>query len=330
MRRSAHLALAAITFIAGTTVICPPQLYGAGETSKDPALQAIIQRLAQQEALVKSCECLLTFRTDPTDPKMIPLIDARCVDQDAHITTKESAEFYSFVAHWWRRGDKERCDRYRTFEDLARPGAAPFEVAASDGTVARSYRKMRVPHPTTGALLSGSIAPANSFASIAYPSTVIFDLNRTRYSEWLAHSPDVQITEAAGQMTVRFTHPKRKDDHFKFVLSRDGSVLQREISEKLRPKDREPRICERHSFSGYRTYRNSKGESVWFPSEADYDFALGTDADGRLVVYRHVHVTVNSFQFNHQIPDEVFRIHFPEGCRIWDAAQGQGWVEGDP
>jgi hypothetical protein len=307
-----------------------PSLFGDDGSPRKTAKDAIVQRLAQQERLVKSCECLLTFRTEPTDPKMIPLIDARVVDQDAYITTKEAAAFDSFVAQWWRRGKKERCDRYRTFEDLARPGAAPIEVVGTDGMVARSYRKMRVQDPATGAQIKGSIAPALSFAHLMYPSTLIFDFNRTPYSELLAHSPDVKIEEAAGLTTVHFSHPKSKDDRFKLVLNRDGSVLEREIIKKLRPKDPEPRICERHAFSAYRTYRNSRGESVWFPSEADYDFALGTDSDRRLIVYRHVHVTVNSFQFNHQIPDEVFRIHFPEGCSIWDAATGQGWVQGDP
>jgi outer membrane lipoprotein-sorting protein len=329
-RWASHERLAVTLLICGILAGFAPSLFGQDGSPKAASRDAIVQRLAKQEQLVKSCECLLTFRTDPTDPKVIPLIDARVVDQDAYITTKEAAAFYSFVAQWWRRGDRERCDRYGTLEDLAQPAAAPIEVVATDGAVVRSYRKMRVPDPTTGALIKGSIAPALSFAGLMYPSTLILDLNRTPYSQLLAHSPEVKIEEAAGLTTAHFRHPKRKDERFKLVLNRDGSVHEREILKKLRPKDREPRICERHSFSAYRSYRNAKGESVWFPSEADYDFALGTDDAGRLIIYRHVHITVKSFQFNHPIPDDVFRIHFPKDCEIWDAATGQGWVQGDP
>jgi hypothetical protein len=293
--------------------------------------EPIVQRLAHQEGLIRSCECLLTYRSDPTDPKMIPLIEARCRqtgDPPAqYIYTKELAARHSHVGHWWRHGLKERFDQFPTLDDLAKPGATPTSVEAFDGSIARSYGAARDP-AAEHAKFFGTIGPADHYLNMnrPYPLAFLDQYVYVPYSQLLARSRDAQVTKTAGRTTVEFAHPKFKEDRLKLTFGPDGSLLERDIIAMLPPRDRAPRVWERHYFSGYRTYRAASGESIRFPSQADYDYSMGTTDDGKLIVYRHVHIQVNSFQFNHQIPDEVFAIHFPEGCRIFDAAT-QVWLQ---
>jgi hypothetical protein len=292
-----------------------------GDGPIDPARDAIVQRLAQQERLVKSCECLLTYRTDVADPKMVPLIQAQCRKLGArpsqYLITKEVAALNSFVAHWWRRGIKERCDEYRSFEDMAKPGTIPTRSDAYDGTVARSYNQSRI-HSASSARLEGSIRRSDRWLAEnqAYPFAFVFEFMHVPYSELIRLSTDVKITETAGRTTVALTHPTFKQRRFVLVFDRDGSLRQRDVITK-RARDLAPGI-ERHSFSAYRQYRNAFGETVSFPSQADYDYTLGMADDGQLIVYQHVHIDVNSFQFNQQITDETFVIQFPEGCNVVD------------
>jgi hypothetical protein len=209
---------------------------------------------------------------------------------------------------------------------MARAGSVPTHVSACDGKIVRGYSKNRIPDRRTGAMVSGSIRPADQFINFKYPFTFLYEFNGTPYSKLLARSPDAKVTETAGRTTVSFSHPSFKDRRFVLVFDREGSLLQRDVYGKY-SREAAPRLREQHKFSGYRTYRNSAGESVWFPSEAVYDFILGTADDGQLIVYSHAHIDVNSFQFNHQIPDDLFVIQFPEGCLVMDGINNLRWLQ---
>jgi hypothetical protein len=310
-----------VSFALAVIVLAGARLDADDKAPKDPALQAIIQRLARQENLIKSCECLLTHRTDVTDPKMIPRIEDRLHGSPRpgqYIIDEQLAAMHTYVVHWRRKGIKERADQYPTLEEMSRPGSTPTRVEATDGQLTRGYNKLRIPDPETGAKISGSIHPATWFTRFDLPFAFLYEYGHTRYSDLVARSPDAKVAEEKGRTTVSFSHPTLKDQRFVLIFDRDGSLLQRDDYARY-DRDPTPRLGTREKFSGYRTYRSSAGESIWFPSAVDYEFSLGTSYDGKLIIYEHVHIDVNSFQFNHEIPDEIFHIHFPDGCPVYDA-----------
>jgi hypothetical protein len=333
MRRSPNRGLMAITVCLACTFFADvaPSLYAEDADSKKPALDAIIRRLAEQERLVRSCECLLSYRTDPSSPKMIPLIEEELRKhprRGGFIFTRDDAARRTYVAHWWRHGIKERFDQFPTFDDLARPGAKPTRVSACDGKFIRSYNIHEKPNPVNGAMIEGTIKPGNSGLDFNhdYPFSLLYEYGNEPYSKLLAHAREAQVSEAAGRTTVTFTHPRFKDKRFKLVFGPDGSLLERDHITQMRRVDPAPRIYSRSLFFGYRTYRAASGESIRFPSEVDDDYVLGTTDDGQLIVYRHTHIQVNSLQFNHQIPDDVFVIEFPDECIVSDQTGGAGFA----
>jgi hypothetical protein len=324
MRRSSNRGLTAIPLSLACTFLANFALSPAadGADSKNPALDAIVKRLDKQERLVKSCECLLSYRTDPTSPEMIPLIEEHCrktgQSRDRYIPAKQNAARESHVLHWWRHGDKERFDRFRSFEAMNASGAKPLESEAFDGKLTRTFNTETGPYGTKGPVYCSIRSGKEALLTIdRYPFAFLYEYGDRRYSELLAQARDAQIMEVDGQTKVTFTRAHGRGSELELVFAADGSLLNRYKIAKG-PRDAAPRIYERHSFSGYRTYQAASGESIWFPSEIDFEGVLGTTGDGRLIVYSHEHVQVNSLQFNHQIPDEVFVIQFPEGCEVHD------------
>jgi len=50
--------------------------------------------------------------------------------------------------------------------------------------------------------------------------------------------------------------------------------------------------------------------------------------DGQLIIYEHAHIDVNSFRFNHDIPDGLFKLNFPDGCAVFDAINRNQFRQG--
>jgi hypothetical protein len=325
MRRSSDRGRWILTLGIASTIFgrVAPSLFADGADSKNSALDAIVRRLAQPERLVRSCECLLGYRSDPTSPEMIALIKEHCRktgdSPDRYIWTKEEAARDQYVLHWWRRDDKERFDRFPTFEAMNQPGAKPTESDAFDGKLTRAFNTESGPKRTKGPVYCSIRSGKGNLLMIdRYPFSFLYEYGDRRYSELLTHALDAQVLEVDGQTKVTFSHVAG-GPVFELVFGKDGSLLRRyKIAKAPFDHDREPRVHERHSFSGYRIYRAASGESIWFPSKVDFEGVLATTGDGRLIVTSRVHVEVNSLQFNHQIPDDVFVIQFPEGCVVHD------------
>jgi hypothetical protein len=247
---------------------------------------------------------------------MIALIEQHCrktgQSPDRYIYTKENAARSTYVLHWWRTGGKERFDRFPSFEAMNGPGAKPIESEAFDGQLTRAYNTLTRPNAAEGVEIQGSIRSGKGalLGSDRYPFGFLYEYGESRYSELLAKARDAQVLEVDGKTKVTF-------GAFELVFAPDGTLLKRYKIAKG-PGDPAPRIYERHSFSGYRTYRAASGESILFPSEVDCDGVLGMTGDGQLIVYSREHIQVNSLQFNHKIPDDVFVIQFPEGCEVRD------------
>ncbi len=291
--------------------------------SKDTKLDAIVRRLAEQERTVRTCECLLSYRCDPTSPEMIPLVKEELLKRrriGGFLFTKEDAERRTYVGHWWRKGTKERFDQFPTFEELSRPGAKVSRSEAFDGTLVRRYDVRDKPNPGNGAMVEGVIRPSERLGAGSLPFEFLYESWNQPYSELVSQARDAQVAEADGRTTVMFSHPKQKAKRFKLVFGSDGSLVERDEINKF-PPDVAPRIYQRVSFSDYRTYRAAGEEAIRFPSEIDCDYVLGTTDDGKLIVYEHQHIQVNSLQLNHTIPDETFVIEFPDDCVVSDQTQ---------
>jgi hypothetical protein len=326
MRGFAIRAFCAMTLAIMLAVLSEsaPSLSAYAADSKNATLDAIVRRLAQQERAVRTCECLLSYRTDPTSPKMIPLIKEELHNRPrigGYIFSQKDADRRTYVGHWWRHGLKERFDQFPTFEELTRPGAKPTRVRACDGKLVRGYDVDTKPNDVDGAVIHGTIKPGEEGLGFneAYPFAFLFEFQHHPYSELLSRARDVQVSEAAGRTIVTFG-PKQMKYRFKLVFGPDGLLLERDHITQL-SQDLTPRIYGHDVFSEYRTYRAASGEEIRFPSEIDSDYVLGTTDDGKLIVYRHDHIQVNSFQFNHDVPDNVFVIEFPAGCVVRDQTQ---------
>jgi hypothetical protein len=320
----------ALAFLAGLAAVRPSHLSGADSPPKNPALQTIIQRLAAQEQIVKSGECLLTHRSDATDPKMVLRIKELLRKHRrpaVYIVDKPLAAKETYVIHWWRKGKKERSDQFRHFDDMSQPGALPTRSAARDGPFARSYFVRDKPNPLNNGLIEGTIQPAQRFINDDLPFAFLYEYLQTPYSEILARSNDAKVTPADGKTMVSFSHPQVIGDRFVLTFDRDGTLVQRDLCTR-HPQENASRINQRERFSGYRTYRSSRGESVRFPSEVDYDFVFAVADDGQLIVYLHVHIDVSSFRFNHDIPDGLFKLKFPDGCAVFDAINRNQFRQG--
>ncbi len=106
MRRSTNRGLTVICVCFAGTLFADVAraLCSEGADSKKPAVDAIVRRLAERERLVRSCECLLSYRSEPTPPKMIALIEEHCRETgespDKYIYTKEEAARSTYVLHW--------------------------------------------------------------------------------------------------------------------------------------------------------------------------------------------------------------------------------------
>jgi hypothetical protein len=320
----------ALALVAGPAAVRPSHLSGADSPPKDPALRTIIQRLAAQEQIVKSGECLLTHRSDATDPKMVLRIKELLRKQrrpGVFIIDKAFAAKDTYVVHWWRKGKKERSDQYKDFDDLSKPGALPTRSAGSDGQVARSYFVRDKPNPLNKALIEGTIQPAKRFINDDLPFAFLYEYFQVPYSEMLARSNEAKVTEADGKTTLSFSHPQVTSDRFVLTFDRDGSLIQRDYYTK-HLRENTSRINHRARFSGYRTYHSSQGESVRFPSEVDYDLVFAVADDGQLIVNEHIHIDVNSFRFNHEIPDDVFELQFPPRCAVFDVIHQTRFTQG--
>jgi hypothetical protein len=280
-------------------------------------IDAVIQRLRHDERLVTSAECVLTYDSQPTDDRMIPLIRAHLEKlgkkPNRYIYSKKNAAAQSYVGHWWRREVKERLDQFESAKELSAPGALPRRVEAFDGEVIRSYQRINNK-------LYGDILPSHRWFNEdrGYPFSFLYEFQNVPYSDLLVRSQDAELIRERGQTRVRFTHPDLPNTKFDLVFGEDNRLIRRDVIDKL-GGDPAPRIYFRQSFSGYRRYPLEKGEAVWFPTQADFDSVLGTADDGTLLVYHHVRMTVDSLRFNHQLADKLFNIEFPPDCRVHDA-----------
>jgi hypothetical protein len=294
---------------------------GASPSVADPdqrtALDAVVQRLRHDERLVTSAECVLTHDSQPTDDRMIPLIRAHAeklgVNPNPYLYSKKFASAQSYVGHWWRREVKERLDQFESAKELSVPGALPRCVEAFDGEVVHSYQRINNK-------LYGSILPSTRWFSVnrPYPSSFLYEFQNRPYSDLVVRAQDAELTREKGQTRVRFTHPEFPNMKFDLVFGEDNRLIRRDMINKLR-REPTPRIYERQSFAGYRRYSLEKGAAVWFPTQADFDYLLGTADDGTLLVYNHIRMTVDSLKFNHQLADNIFKIEFPPDCHVHDA-----------
>jgi hypothetical protein len=300
-----------------------PLVDAQAPNSKNAAIDSIVRRLEQQERSVRSCECLLSYRSEPTPPKMIALIEEHCrktgQSPDQYICTKDEAAQSTYVLHWWRQGVKERFDRFKSFEAMNGPGAKPVESEAFDGEFTRAFNTESGPNRSKGPVYCSIRSGKGALLTIdRYPFGFLYEYGDRRYSELLARARNARILEVDGQSKVVFSHFAGSPG-FELVFGKDGSLLRRyKLSKAPWLHEPEPIIHERHSFLGYNTYRAASGESIRFPSEVDFEGVLNTTGDGQLIVTLHEHVQVNFLQFNHQIPDDVFVIQFPAGCVVHD------------
>jgi hypothetical protein len=312
-----------LVIAGGVCLSAAPTAIGGDPDSQRAAKEGIVRRLAHQEELVRTCECLVTYRKVVTDPNMIPLIEAYChkvgKTPKKYIYTKEKAAINSRAIHWWRKGIKERVEKFGSLDAIKRADVTPLSIEVFDGTVGRGYS----PNGDGGQPL-GKVIRAKTWLNREYddPFALIYEYGHRRLSGLLESSSDFRITDADGQTTVSFAIPRVKNHRMVLVLNRDGLIVHRDLLTPNKKFGPEPRIYERQSYS-YRTYRDESGESVAFPSVAEISHVLPTSDGGSLITYSRDLVEITSFQFNQPIPDEMFAIQFPENTNVIDHVSGR-------
>jgi hypothetical protein len=291
--------------------------------------EAIVTRLAQQEELIRSCDCLVIYRCDSTAPDMIPLIKAHCLKTNERPTkfiyTADTAAKNSYVMHWWRKGPKERADTFASVDDMMRADAVPIRSEAFDGTIARDYTPGNTQQPPRGKMFRAEQWFARNRRD---PFAYIYEDGHSRISALLERSSDVKVTKARGETSVSFTNPGDKHFCMNVVLDINGLIVRRELmSHVAKPFDPAPRLYERQSYA-YQTYRDESGESIVFPSRVEIDRVHGTSADGTLIVYSHRTVELKLPHFNQPIPEEKFVVHFAKDTKVRDDVSGRGFSAG--
>jgi hypothetical protein len=81
-------------------------------------------------------------------------------------------------------------------------------------------------------------------------------------------------------------------------------------------KDDRLKPTELHEFFEFQRHVLDSGESLEFPTRAEYTSFTGIDDEGQPIAFMRRIITLEGLALNRRIPDEFFVIEFPANAKI--------------
>jgi prepilin-type N-terminal cleavage/methylation domain-containing protein/prepilin-type processing-associated H-X9-DG protein len=248
----------------------------------------------------------------------------------AYIRSEKFAYANSAILRWYRKGDKDRLEKFAIDADLSR--AKPL-IRAFDGQIRRIINPGKGGEPPT--------ATVDTLGSSAWlmmprddPISWLYRYAEIPYSELLARALkfDARRIQRDGQSFTEIAFTPAADS----PLANEPQVLLFDIQRRLverqiyiaRDPKAAPYLYKKHFFSDYRSIVDASGETIWFPWQADYRLYLhGRLLDGNTVETRRERLAIRSIEFNIDLPDEIFEPLIPSDAKVNDGITGLGWLE---
>jgi hypothetical protein len=331
-RNAQSFTAVCITWVVATGV------FADRAAAQAPTRNSIVMRLRHVERLVRTMECTFTVVAGETPAADIPKIDEMRLRRlkpgplDSYIQTKERARANSYRSHWWRDGVKEREEITRkTWGADGGEGVPSSSIQVYDGEVVRFLSD-------SSSELVGIIEGIDTAAwygmNTWQPFAVLFEYQRTPYSELLAQSTNATIAsvqrDGRAMVEVAFSHPKYNDHSFVLIFDHELLLIERRVIY-YRPKvDRAPRVYQTQQFRRYESFTDSSGESFSFPREMEVRSIIGQTDDGTLFANYTDVFEFDDLRFNVDIPPERFVLEFPPEARVIDKLHGLGLLGPEP
>lgn len=301
-----------------------PLCLAADPSETTPNKAALVRHLRQQESLLNSMECEMTYWREATRDEEIPRIERVLTtrhqegDLTSFVITGENAESWGGTIRWFRKGQKERIEKNRAGADDV------VETKAFDGNVVRQLSSGDRGYPM------GSISDITGghwkSTERRTPFGFLFEFAMQPFSTVLSEGRDFRINPVSsppGDWAVGFRHSDGL--WFRLLVDDQFRIVQRDNIFRF-DRNNPPRISQRFQFRDYERFADASGESVWLPKRVDIDLCCG-ELDGRPVVYTTEHYELNEVAINPDLPDDLFVLSFPEGANVWDDLSGMGWIQ---
>lgn len=292
-----------------------------------PSKATIIAWLQHQEGLVRSADCEFEVRQTLTRQEMVPLVREMCrlrgTDPRGFIYTEPIASANTFAARWWRKGPKERIERWNPQTD---PDSKRRKTLTFDGQIIRSTEWDR--NDLVSAIHSIASAEWNSTNRL-HPFSLLYQFQNVSYSILLNKAAEHKVTTVVQDgkplTKVVFRHPTFDWRSFALLFDEQRRLIQRQVIAKIEP-DKEARLYQEFRFSEYDSHADPSGEKIWFPRRCIVSEYLGALPDGRLVEYTSEDIQIKRISFNVDLPDEKFVLQLPPEAPLYDGLSGLGWV----
>lgn len=290
----------------------------------DQLREAIAVQMKQQEDLVRSVECEYECVFSPTKPQMVAMM-REATQQNAntfkqYYVSEQAARSRNYTARWWRKGVKERCEKY----GAGNPDVTP-DVQAFDGNVLRELRRNHlgqygvITTPERGHWFD---TPREN------PFYFLYEDVRTPLSEIIRNGNDYSssIVTVDGKQGTQITikHPTINTLSYIFLFNNNRTLVERRGLVTWKPADG-PEENHRILLSDYETFADPSGEHISFPRKIIIRRFSQKLPTGIQVEYCTETYTIKSIKFNIPIPDSQFTLDLPQGTRVMDRITGEGF-----
>jgi hypothetical protein len=236
------------------------------------------------------------------------------------IRTQKDADQWSYQARFWRKGAKQREDRYLPGEDLA---SATPSIVAFDGQIVR-----RLSPENKEGQIRGAISTAKSDTWFGSPRedpyTFLYAFYETLYSQLVAESKGFRAelpVPKSGQFHVVFEcNSGTLVGYFSLglVLDERHRIIGRDIYGMDPKKGRSLR--EKHVYSEYTAYPDSSRENIWYPNQ------IVKTVYAEDIVCLTYSYKINHIEFNVDLADSLFEPEIPNTATVYDGVRGMGWL----
>lgn len=289
-----------------------------------------VSLLQNQESKVESARGMVHIEYFPTDEQWIP--DIRAENErigeplSSFTVTTEQARKLSNSFEWWRKGPMERWDQYALHDD----DGPSISTTAFDGRIVRTLALREDASSVVGSIHSRESAEWDAYNRVD-PYSLVFEFQNTPYSDLAARSPEYteELFDSDG-ITVRkvqFIHPDIPGIGFELTFDSDDRLLSRLYKTKKRWRNDEflkPR--ELHRFTKHSLIELEDGETIWFPTEAEYISYNGINDENIPIEFMRRRISLEDLSLNVDIPSQHFVIEFPENAEIFDGLVGLGLI----
>lgn len=301
-----------------------------------PTRESIVQSLRHQETLVRSAVIEFEVSYHPTRSDQVGLIHqfgrrhGVFKEVTRAILTQEVANQKAYGVRWWRKGEKERVEKFRQGKVV---GESADSIEVYDGQFVRRLNR-------SNGQETGTISTAHSSAwkrtDRLTPFSLIYEWTSIPYSDIVEHGRNYDVTLVPGNgprfAKVMVGHPTNERRSFMLGFDAEWRIVERETyGPLLFMRDRHDALHKRSEFSDYRRHTDdSSGEAIWFPYRSISQFYLGETPEGTPIPYLAREVNTRRADFNRDIPDDMFVVSFPADADVWDDINTPGgWLGPD-